>query len=83
MKLYEEVVEKFKEDVIHNRISDKISYSYEQHYGRRANPSEVKSWVNSLRVVKDVLEYALLNKNKIVIEYELPYSEKRIDVILF
>ena len=83
VRLYEEIVEKFKEDVSYNRIADKISHEYEDYYKRKANPSEVNSWVNSLNFVRTLLDFALLEKNKIIVEYELPYSEKRIDVVLF
>lgn len=83
MKLYEEIVENFNEDVSQNRIAEKISQQYEQYYKRRANPSEVNAWINSLNFVKNLLTEATLKKNKIIIEYELPYSEKRIDVLLF
>src|SRR3989344_1464459 len=83
MKLYEDVVKKFKEDVTQNRIADKISTQYQDYYKRRANKSEVRSWINSLNFVKNVLEYAPIEENKIIVEYELPYSEKRIDILLF
>src|SRR3989338_6683572 len=83
MKLYESVVKKFKEDVVQNKIADKISNQYQEYYKRKANKSEVRSWINSLNFVKNVLEYAPIEENKIIVEYELPYSEKRIDVILF
>jgi len=83
MRLYEDVIENFKEDVSKNLISDKISNSYREYYKRRASPSEIKSWTNSLNFVKNVLEKTPLSKNKVIIEYELPYSQKRIDVLLF
>lgn len=83
MRLYEDLVEKFEEDVSQNKVADKISNNYLDYYKRRASPSEIKSWVNSLNFVKNVLEKTPLNKNKIIIEYELPYSQKRIDVLLF
>src|SRR3989338_1884591 len=83
MKLYESVVKKFKEDVGQNKMADKISNRYLEYYKRRANQSEVRSWTNSLNFVKNVLEYAPIEENKIIVEYELPYSEKRIDVLIF
>ena len=83
MKLYENVIKNFKEDVVQNRIADKISNQYREYYKRKANQSEVRSWINSLNFVKNVLEYAPIEENKIIVEYELPYSEKRIDVLLF
>lgn len=83
MKLYESVVKQFRDDVVQNKIADKISNQYQEYYKRKANKSEVRSWINSLNFVKNVLEYAPIEKNKIIVEYELPYSEKRIDVLLF
>ncbi len=83
MKLYENVVKNFKQDVIQNKVADKISNRYQDYYKKKASPSEVKSWINSLNFVKNVLEYAPIEENKIIVEYELPYSEKRIDVLLF
>jgi len=83
MRLYEGSIEQFSEDVIQNRIADTISHNYEEHYSKRVNPSEVRSWNNSLNFVKNVLDYSGLKDNKIVVEYELPYSTRRIDVLLF
>ena len=83
MKLYEDVVKNFKQDVIKNEVADKISKRNQEYYKKRASPSEVRSWINSLNFVKNVLEYAPIEENKIIVEYELPYSEKRIDVLLF
>ena len=83
MRLYEDVVNKFKEDVSKNVIADKISNKYQEYYKRKVGPSEKRSWINSLNFVKNVLENTPLSGNKIVIEYELPYSQKRIDILLF
>lgn len=82
-RLYEGTVQEFKEDVNTNRIADMIAKAFEQYYKRKVNKSEYRSWDYSLRVLKDVLEKSKLAKNKIVVEYQLPYSEKRIDILLF
>ncbi len=83
MRLYEGSIQTFKEDVLQNRIADKIAAKYQEYYKKRVNPSEHSSWNISLRFVKDVLEFAGTENNYIAVEYELPYSEKRIDVLLF
>ena len=83
MRLYEGTVQQFKEDILENNIADIISNKYKEYYKRRVNPSEFNSWNISLRFLKDVLESSELLKNRIIVEYELPYSEKRIDIILF
>jgi DUF2075 family protein len=83
MRLYEGTIDEFRQDVIQNQVSDIISHNYSIHYGRSVAPSEKNSWTNSLNFVKNALDFSQLNDNKIVVEYELPYSSRRIDVLLF
>ena len=83
MRLYEGTVQEFKKDVLNNEIADLIAKNYLEKIKRKINESEYRSWETSLRVLKDSLDVPELFKNKIVIEYRLPYSERRIDVILF
>ncbi len=83
MRLYEGNIEKFKRDVLSNEIADILKKSYLEKIQLKVNESEYRSWETSLRVLKDSLDTPELIQNKIVIEYRLPYSERRIDVILF
>lgn len=83
MRLYEGTVQQFKTEIINNRIADLLSESYYLQIKRKVSPSEYASWNVSLRVLKDALDESGLLQNKIVVEYRLPYSERRIDVLLF
>jgi len=83
MRLYEGTITQFREDVIQNKIADIISNKYLSYYGKNVGPSEKSSWNISLNYVKNSLDYSNLQNNMIIIEYELPYSSRRIDVILF
>ena len=83
MKLYEESVQQFKEDVLDNKIGDILKKRFEDYYKRQSNEREVRSWNNSLSKFKDILDTSKLSDNKIIVEYELPFYEKRIDVLLF
>ena len=49
---------------------------------RRASPAEVRSWDASLGVLADDLEQADLGGVEVLVEYQLPLSSKRIDVVL-
>jgi DUF2075 family protein len=82
LRLYEGSCQQFVEDSTKNRIADKLKASFEDYYGHRANPGEVASWTNSLRFLKDVIESKSLYGIHVILEYELPYSTKRIDCIL-
>ena len=79
MRLYEGTVQQFRKEVLGNNIADLIADKYKEYYHRKVNSSEFNSWNVSLRFLKDVLESSEFLKNRIIVEYELPYSEKRID----
>ncbi len=83
MKLYTGTSEQFIQDMLENKLADKLRQAYESYYYRLAGQQEIVSWTNSLQFVKNVIEYASLKDNMIVVEYELPYSNRRIDCLLF
>lgn len=83
MRLYEGTITSFNKAVVQNEIADTIASSYERHYQRRVNPSEHRAWQQSLNFLKNSFEYTGLVDNKLIIEYELPYSTRRLDVLIF
>jgi uncharacterized protein len=83
MRMYEGTIASFNADVIANRIADQVSSSFERYYRRRVNSSEYRSWQQSFNFLKNCFEYTRLSDNKLIIEFELPYSTRRIDVLLF
>lgn len=83
MILYENTIEHFNEDVMQNCIADRAAEQYRAYYKRNPGDSEYRAWTNSLAILNNSFIYAGLKDNHIVIEYELPYSSRRIDVLLF
>ena len=83
MRLYEGTIAEFSKGVLENAIADQIGASYERYYRRRVNSSEFRAWQQSLNFLKNSFEYSGLVENKLIIEYELPYSTRRIDVLIF
>ena len=83
MRLYEGSITEFSDAVVQNTLADKISASYQKYYGRTVGQSEYRSWQQSLNFLRNSFDFTGLKDNKIVIEYELPYSTRRIDVLLF
>jgi len=68
---------------LQNCVADRAAEKYTSHYNRKPAPSEYRSWQNSLPILNQAFRYADLKDNKILLEYELPYSSQRIDVLLF
>lgn len=83
MKLYDGTITTFNEDVIHNRIADKVSYAYSKYYHKSPPESEYRAWSQSLTVFNNSLTFSGLSENRLIIEYELPYSTRRIDILIF
>ncbi len=83
MILYEGTIERFQEDVMQNSIADRAAERYQIYYNRKPNNSEYRSWASSLAILNYSFQNADLKDNHIIVEYELPYSSLRIDVLLF
>ncbi|MGC9344962.1 MAG: DNA/RNA helicase domain-containing protein, partial [Bacteroidales bacterium] len=83
MRLYEGSTGQFVDDVLMNELTPKLVGKFKEYYGHKPSPSEVTSWNNSLQYVKNLIEANSLNDNAIALEYELPYTNKRIDCIFF
>ncbi|PIR59609.1 MAG: hypothetical protein COU68_04640, partial [Candidatus Pacebacteria bacterium CG10_big_fil_rev_8_21_14_0_10_45_6] len=83
MRLYSASASDFRFDVMNNTIADQLAQSYSDYYRRKVGPGEYRSWYNSLRFVKDSLDIVSLNDFHIAVEHELPFTAKRIDVLLF
>lgn len=83
MRLYQGTIANFIDETTHNRIVDELKGQFENYYGRKVNESEAGAWTNSLQFLKNVVEVSSPKDNMICIEYELPYSNERIDCLLF
>jgi DUF2075 family protein len=83
VRLYEGSIRQFQQDVIHSRIADKLAGAFKAYYHHAAGKSEVGAWQQSFNFLKNSFEVAGLGDNRIIIEYELPYSSRRIDALLF
>ena len=65
-------------------MADIIALAYQSRIiVAQVNRREYNSWQQSLNFLKNSFEYTRLTNNRIIIEYELPYSSSRIDVLLF
>ena len=83
MILYEGTIEQFNEDVMQNCVADRAAEKYQAHYNRKPGVREFRSWQHSLPILNNSFSYAGLKDIHLLLEYELPYSSQRIDVLLF
>ncbi len=86
MRLYDGTLDDFREDVLNNRIADELEQRFEAYYKQKPSSSEYRSWENSLRALKDAFEYDGLREvrdNRIILEYRIPTTDRRIDALVF
>ena len=83
MIIYDNTVSGFSDDVLAGIIEDRIYEKMLEKFGRHTSKSEVNSWMNSLdRLGHVLLDPGIPADAGIAIEYNIPYTSKRIDVII-
>ena len=65
-----------------NTLSDRLAEQMYFQNGNRPSESEKRSWANSLRDLCALLIEANLGNLNVLVEYQLPYTSKRIDAVL-
>ncbi len=83
MIIYDDTLSNFSNDVIMNRISDKLLDSLREKQLLGGSDSEVNSWNNSLHFMKDVLDTEIIPRDcEVAIEYNIPQTSKRVDFMI-
>lgn len=82
MRLYSGSTQQFVKDAIQNQVADKLKSAFFSYFRYNPPPSEVNSWRNSLRAMSQVIQYANLEDNGVLLEYQLPQSSKRLDCMI-
>ena len=83
MIVYASTKSEFREDVRYNRIEGAILQAYKRNLGHSTSKSEIDSWKNSMMYMSNVLEDdGIPDSTGVAIEYRIPQTSKRIDVIL-
>lgn len=83
MIVYTNTIEKFSFDVDNGIIAEKIEEQLRKAGFYHNNPSEFRSWENSLMYMKNVLYTPEINQDlNIAIEYNIPNTSKRVDFII-
>ncbi len=73
----------FFQDVRLNKLADIMKSNFEEHSGYKVSDSEFNSWSTTGEKIKNLVEFAELDDIHISFEYQVPYTQKRIDCLLF
>ena len=82
MDLYSGMSNDFIRDSQRGTIAGVMADRFFQHYRYRVSDNEVRSWQNSLARMAGVLQLGQFNDQGIIVEYKLPLSSKRLDVMI-
>lgn len=83
MIVYASTKTEFRQDVLNNQIEARILDAYQRHLGHSTSQSEIDSWKNSMQYMSNALEDSgIPNDTGVAIEYKIPQTSKRIDIIL-
>lgn len=82
MIVYESTKQEFLQDVFHDELTSNIISNFNEKLGK-VNEAEVRSWDNSMQYMHRVLlDEAIPNNSGVAIEFNIPYSSKRVDFII-
>lgn len=81
MLLYSSTCTEFYEDVETQRIADKLTAAFKAQMGHKPIKGEQRAWHNSLTSLHFAAKRAGLSDQGVIIEYELPQTSKRLDVM--
>jgi len=81
--IYDAPQKQFVRDVLLNKFADILQENFSKSYGRKAGEPEFNSWVDTGKVIKNLIELGCLENVYISFEYQIPYTQKRIDCLLF
>lgn len=83
MIIYSRTKGEFIGDILHGELEDRIGSAIEERFGRRTPQSEVRAWTNSLGYMGTILSSSSLPDDVgIAVEYNIPYTSKRVDLII-
>ncbi|MBW9205371.1 DUF2075 domain-containing protein [Mumia sp. zg.B17] len=82
MPLYRGSVARLRAQIEDGSLVPVLSEQFRHRLGRSVAPAEVRSWERSLQVLSADLVEARLEKVEALVEYQLPLTSKRADVIL-
>ncbi len=83
MIVYEATKERFVSDVIQDKIRDRIDKKFYEKIGYRTSESERNAWENSMQYMLKVLyDSTIPDACGIAIEFRIPNTSKRVDLII-
>lgn len=82
MHLYRGSVGTLRDDLAQGSLISRLEETFREQFLYSVGPSEITSWERSLAAAGSVLADASLDEAEVLVEYRLPLTSKRIDVLV-
>ena len=83
MIIYSRTKDGFMDDLCEGVLEEKVASAVLERFGRRTPQSEIRAWKNSLTYMGNILGSSSVPGNAgVAIEYNIPYTSKRVDLIV-
>lgn len=83
MIIYGSTRSEFIDDIVNGVLDEKLESLMKERFGRRAPESELRAWRNSLTYMGNIIGSSSIPVDAgIAIEYGIPYTSKRVDLIV-
>ncbi|WP_299780492.1 DUF2075 domain-containing protein [uncultured Formosa sp.] len=73
----------FFKDVLLNQVASKMQDNQNSFSNSKVTSSEFRSWENSPKAVKLLMELSEVKDTYVTFEYQVPYTQRRIDCMLY
>lgn len=81
--IYSEHQDVFFRDVLLNKVASKMKENQNSFSNSKVTNSEYRSWENSPIAIKSLIELSEIKDSYITFEYQVPYTQRRIDCMLY
>ena len=83
MIIYNSTKSEFIDDIVNGVLDEKLESLMKERFGRGAPESEFRAWRNSLTYMGNIIGSSSISADAgIAIEYGIPYTSKRVDLIV-
>ena len=83
MIIYSETKSSFLDDIVNGVLDEKLESGMRERFGRGTPESEMRAWRNSLSYMGNLIATSGIPDDAgIAIEYGIPYTSKRVDLIV-
>lgn len=81
--IYSASQDDFFKDVLLNQVASKMRENQNSFSNSKVTDNEYRSWENSPKAVKNLIELSEIKNTHVTFEYQVPYTQRRIDCMIY